>query len=251
MLVATIVYLKQVEFLFEITFLYYLTTFQFLALLGTALAGLIFVEKSKEEEARSYIEQSIVTTLSCILSFGLYLGSLKWTRASGVLTALLPELLAACKAYGKIVPSIPSGTKVKPYSWNNLTETQKHALIAGSVLDTIFPFLYLGIGFLGCWIIYSILKWLALAILEPFVNMVFTLAFSIGTLFCLVQMQAKRNAMRAIAGLDYGDDKWGFGQVISVFVWLPIALKILMWILELLIVSLSMYNISNMAALFI
>lgn len=233
------------------TFLYYLTTFQFLGLLGTALAGLIFVEANEEQEARSFLEQSVATTLSCILSFGLYLGSLKWTRASGVLAALLPELLAACKAYGKIVPSVPSGTKVEPYSWNNLTETQKHALVAGSVLDFIFPFFYLGIGILGCWIVYSILKWLALAILEPLVNMVFTLAFSIGTLFCLVQMQAKRNAMRAIAGPDYGDNKWGFGQVISVFVWLPIALKILLWILELLIVSLGMYTISNMAALFV
>jgi len=235
--VATIVYLKQVEFLFEVTFLYYLTTMQFLALIGTALAGLVFAEKNLKDVVRSYIEQSIITALSCTLSFGLYLGSLKWTCASKVLAALLPELLDACQAYGKIVPSVPSGTKVTPYSWHNPTPARKNALIASSVLDILFPFLYFGIGFIVCWIIYSILKWLALAVLEPFYNMIFTLAFSIGTLFCLVQMQAERDAMRAIAGPDYGDDKWGFGQVISVFVWLPIAFKLLLWILELLLFS--------------
>ena len=224
--VATIAYLKQVDFLFEVTFLYYLTTMQFLALLGTALAGIIFAPENLEKRPRPWVEQSVVTTLSCILSFGLYLGALEWIRESSVPQSLLPQLISACQAYGKIVPSLPSFTKLSFHIINKL-------------YTTIYTKVMLPLGglivILGCVGYYFRAFMLVLA--HPVSNALVTLAFSIGMLYCLIVMQVKRNAMRAVAGPAYQDNNWGFGQILSVFVWIPIAFKIFLWVLELIMVS--------------
>jgi hypothetical protein len=205
--VATIAYLKEVDFLFEVTFLYYLTTMQFLALLGTALAGIIFATENLEKAPRPWVEQSVVTTLSCILSFGLYLGALKWIQESSVPESLLPQLISACQAYGKIVPSLPSGTKPSSHVVNELY-TALDAMDAIPLVGLAVIFLCVGYFF----------RALILVLAHPVSNALVTLSFSIGMLYCLIVMQAKRNAMRAVAGPAYQDDNWGFGQILSVFV---------------------------------
>jgi hypothetical protein len=52
--------------------------------------------------------------------------------------------------------------------------------------------------------------------------------FSLLTVAFTVESQLKRNAMRRVAGTRFQDDTWGFGQVIAIFVWVPL-LPVLWW----------------------
>jgi hypothetical protein len=76
-------------------------------------------------------------------------------------------------------------------------------------------------------ILYYILKkygdWLALPIaLSP-------IAFSIAVIYCLVRLEQKRKIMKAITGADFQDNEWGFGQVIAIFLWVPLLVQTLYW----------------------
>jgi hypothetical protein len=46
---------------------------------------------------------------------------------------------------------------------------------------------------------------------------------------CLAQMQSDRNYMRAVLGEDYVDEQWGFGQIISLFLWTQILWGVGKW----------------------
>jgi len=35
-----------------------------------------------------------------------------------------------------------------------------------------------------------------------------------------------RSKLKATTGTDFQDDQWGFGQIIAVFLWIPLCLKI-------------------------
>lgn len=50
-------------------------------------------------------------------------------------------------------------------------------------------------------------------------------------LFSLSRVAASRRDLRGAVGADFDDDEWGFGQVLAVFIWLPITFKVirLLW----------------------
>ena len=52
-----------------------------------------------------------------------------------------------------------------------------------------------------------------------------SLAFTIGTLVEMGQMERTRKLMQAVTGADFGDNQWGFGQVVSLFLWVPICVQ--------------------------
>jgi hypothetical protein len=56
-----------------------------------------------------------------------------------------------------------------------------------------------------------------------------SLGFSIGMLYCLAQMQSDRNSMRAVLGEDYVGEQWGFGQIISLFLWTQVLWGVGKW----------------------
>jgi hypothetical protein len=43
-----------------------------------------------------------------------------------------------------------------------------------------------------------------------------------GATYYLVEMQRKRQIIRDIAGQEFEDDQWGFGQVLAIFIWIPV-----------------------------
>ena len=43
-----------------------------------------------------------------------------------------------------------------------------------------------------------------------------------GATYFLAEMQSKRKILREIAGNEFKDDEWGFGQVLAIFVWIPV-----------------------------
>ncbi|KAI9778135.1 MAG: hypothetical protein M1839_008344 [Geoglossum umbratile] len=55
---------------------------------------------------------------------------------------------------------------------------------------------------------------------------VFLCTLSISTIYITVDFQLKRNAMGRVAGARFQDNTWGFGQVIALFVWVPLLLAL-------------------------
>src|SRR5260221_10719322 len=54
-----------------------------------------------------------------------------------------------------------------------------------------------------------------------------SLAFTIGMLVELVEMERTRDTMKEITGPDFQDNQWGFGQVIALGLWVPLCIQIL------------------------
>ncbi|KAH6690198.1 hypothetical protein BKA61DRAFT_625790 [Leptodontidium sp. MPI-SDFR-AT-0119] len=69
--------------------------------------------------------------------------------------------------------------------------------------------------------------------IHPLAMAVPPLGFSIGMIYCLAQMQFDRNEMKAVLGRDYVDSQWGFGQIISLFLWAQVLYGVCGWILSL------------------
>jgi hypothetical protein len=53
-----------------------------------------------------------------------------------------------------------------------------------------------------------------------------SLAFMIGMLEELSEMERMRSAMKDITGPDFQDNQWGFGQVIALFLWMPLCIQL-------------------------
>jgi hydrogenase-4 membrane subunit HyfE len=48
-----------------------------------------------------------------------------------------------------------------------------------------------------------------------------------GMVLGLVMMWRQRNHLRSVAGMQFEDDAWGFGQVAALFIWAPIPVEFL------------------------
>lgn len=53
-----------------------------------------------------------------------------------------------------------------------------------------------------------------------------SLAFTIGMLVELGEMERTRSIMMEITGPDFQDNQWGFGQVIALFLWMPLCIQL-------------------------
>jgi hypothetical protein len=54
-----------------------------------------------------------------------------------------------------------------------------------------------------------------------------SLASAIGSFYCMVQLEHKRSAMKAVTGDGFTDDQWEFGQVVALFLWAPVLVEFL------------------------
>jgi hypothetical protein len=48
------------------------------------------------------------------------------------------------------------------------------------------------------------------------------LGLSCGVIDEISQLQRKRQIMKTITGTDFVNNQWGFGQVITIFLWIPL-----------------------------
>jgi hypothetical protein len=53
------------------------------------------------------------------------------------------------------------------------------------------------------------------------------LGLSCGVIYEMSQLQRKRQIMKAVTGTDFVDNQWGFGQVIAIFLWIPLLIQTL------------------------
>lgn len=247
-LTAAIIYLQQHVALYEITYIYYLTTMQFLALLATALSGAVFhwgyfdtstyqakdfrlvhhLDVDVNENSYSYEREqknwkqeksfAWIATFACIIGFGLYLGSLHWIQATSLALTNVQALIAQCTTYGEIVPpkvSYPVGAKIETgFAWGYI-----FLLLVGPISIALFSRIHV-------W-----RRLLEFMLVNPVSNFLITLGFAAGMLYCLARMQRDRILIRALAGPEFQDDRWGFGQVMAPFIWITQSLAFLKWLL--------------------
>lgn len=226
--VAAIVRIKQQHVPFyELAFLEPLLTMQFLSLLSISLAHAVVGSKGS---ARSPARVTVMV-VCCLAEFALYMGLVGSLRTSETTWAAIQELGSACSSYGAVLPgfeyfegqlptdAVPDLPSPFPQFLN--TEGWKKGL-------AIFGLSLAGIA--GLAVLAAIVLVLGLLIVEerePVTVGLLSLGLSIGSLYCAVQMSRKRDAMRIISGGEFQDNEWGFGQVIAIFLWVPLLLHAL------------------------
>jgi hypothetical protein len=225
--IAAIVRIRGAPF-YEIAFLESLLTMQFLSLLSVSLAQGVVVRQSKSK--RRPFERVVVTAVCCLAEFALYMGVVGRLRTTSRTTwAAVQELGTACSSYGSVLPgfdyfrgqlptdALPNLPAPFPEFLN--TDGWRRGL-------TIFGLSLAGLA--GLVVLGAILFLLWKLIIderEPFTVGLLSLGLSIGSLYCAVQMSRKRDAMKSISGDDFEDNEWGFGQVIAIFLWVPLLLQ--------------------------
>ncbi|KAF7979971.1 hypothetical protein HWV62_40038 [Athelia sp. TMB] len=204
---------------YEITFMHSLLTMQFLSLLSTAVTAGIF-------ETRKSSMRITVICLYGLLEFGFYMGLVGGLRTSGARWDAIDQLGEACKTYGTLLPGfeeipklhgiVPHAT-VKEFFNGSNRGYRAFWTVVGLILAAIAALIVLAGTIWG-------LRWL-------FINKdirllgLMTLAFTVGTIVELGMMERTRSIMQAITGAEFGDNQWGFGQVVSLFLWVPICIQ--------------------------
>lgn len=223
-LVATIVWLKHQDTIFEATILCDLVTMQILATLGATVSGLLFINsEEKTNKAKrppdkceiwiSIRRKPIWITSSTIISFALYIQCLKVIRGSLPDASLFGELTSACHVYGVIVPNIPWDlSSLTTHSQLPSDYTEASGRVGGYMIITIIAIILYGIILFLCYFILSN---------YAFVNAICTIGLSWAAWHYVSRIQTMRNVLRESSSFEFVDDQWGFGQVLSLFVWLP------------------------------
>ncbi|KZP25975.1 hypothetical protein FIBSPDRAFT_928940 [Athelia psychrophila] len=241
--VATVIRLHQNPPFYEIDFMHSLATMQFLSLLATAVTAGIF------DEGQSAI-RIIVVCIYGLFNFGFYMGLIGGLRTSAARWEAINELGDACQAYGTLLPGFQAIKKLPgllPYvNWGadfrqsfkdafnfkkmfdfkdmfkldakELAEFKAVLIIFGMIMAACVCLVIVsGVGWL-LWNIFGI--WERAERVGPIGLM--SLGLSIGTLVELVRMEQIRTIMQHIAGPDFADNQWGFGQIVSLFLWVPV-----------------------------
>ncbi|KDR77333.1 hypothetical protein GALMADRAFT_442853 [Galerina marginata CBS 339.88] len=220
--VAAVIRFRQHAPFYEIAFLRSLTTMQFLSLLSTTVTSGIFNE-------RKDALRITVLVFYGLLEFGFYMGLIGGLRTSKQSWETLTELSEACKAYNHILPwfaYIPPPSLHLPHitakQYFNPFSKQGAGFAA-----IIFGFIVAGV--IALLIAIAILGGLAAILISQEVKILgpISLAFTIGMLVEVVQMEHTRDVMRAVTGPEFQDNQWGFGQVIALFLWAPLGIQII------------------------
>ena len=228
---SVIRYYQQAPF-YELAFLRTLTTMQFLSLLATSVTTGLF-----EDDYHRRPKRVVIIVLYGLLEFGFYMGLIGSLVASQVTWETVSELSEACKTYGKIFPWIkhlspPSKIHLPhlPTKSNDLKTWKVHlvySLVAiGGLVGLVLAFFVIRftIRTLGR-ILRGRKDW------RPFI-IPMSSAFTIAMIVEVVEMERLRDVMKTITGADFQDNQWGFGQVIALFLWVPLCSQIAYYILR-------------------
>lgn len=215
--VATVIRFHQNPPFYEINFMHSLTTMQFLSLLSTAVTAGIF-------DKRKNPIRIIVICIYGLFDFGFYMGLVGGLRTSTAKWEAMNELGEACKAYGTLLPGFEAIKKLRPlvpHIKKGQVWDMSSALSQFRSLLIIFGFLLAAIVCLCIVVVVMAILW---GIFEgKIIGMIGLMSFglSIGMLVELVRMEEARTFMQDITGSNFADNEWGFGQVVSLFLWVP------------------------------
>jgi hypothetical protein len=227
--IAAVIRVKQNAPFYELAFLRPLATMQFLSLLSTSVTVGLF-----ERPYRRGIQRIFIIVLYGLLEFGFFMGLIGSLIANNSSWDAMMELSQACSNYGQIIPwikhvpppgklNLPHITAKEYFTPFNKKGWKFGLIISGLVTAGIVGIflaviiLYYGVGFL-----YKVLRGrLARVLVIPM-----SLAFTVGMLVELAETQRTRSLMKEITGAAFQDNQWGFGQVIALFLWMPLCIQL-------------------------
>ena len=227
--IAAIFRITQNAPFYELAFLRPLITMQFLSLLSTSVTAGLF-----QKPYRRGIQRISIIVLYGLLEFGFYMGLVGSLTANTTSWDLLTELSNACTTYGDIFPWIKHIAPPAKIHLPKITAAEYFNPISkkGWVFSLIIS------GFISAAILGLIVAALIVIFVVPFVFKVLrgehfgflviplSLAFAIGMLVELAEMERTRHIMKEITGPSFQDDQWGFAQVIAVFLWMPLCIQL-------------------------
>jgi hypothetical protein len=228
--VAAVVRLYQSPPFFEIAFLQSLTTMQFLGLLSTAIASAVTLPKGHKHKDKRRI---LVISLYIMVDFGFFMGMVGFLRTTKSSWVTIQELSNACKGYESISPGFnypqPHNIGLSNLTFKEYNDSKKGWIIWGLVLAGFAALVIAWYIIIG---IYFIFKSRHPGFLGPIV-----LGLSCGVIYEMSQLQRKRQIMKAVTGTDFVDNQWGFGQVIAIFLWVPLLIQVLYYTCSMLLTS--------------
>ncbi|KZP20585.1 hypothetical protein FIBSPDRAFT_537548 [Athelia psychrophila] len=219
--VATVIRLLQNPPVYEMGFMYSLTTMQFLSLLTTAVIAGIFGPSDKYKSPT----RIIVICIYGLFDFGFYMGLVGGLRTSAARWEAINELGNACQAYGTPLPGFEAINKLRwllPHvNWSPYVKELFEFKAKFQIGLIITGFVLAGIACLGIAVVVVGLVWCIFKRKSiPTIGLM-SLGLSIGMIYELVRMEQTRTLMRDITGSNFADNQWGFGQVVSLFLWVP------------------------------
>ncbi|KAH6702757.1 hypothetical protein BKA61DRAFT_196191 [Leptodontidium sp. MPI-SDFR-AT-0119] len=219
------------------------------------------VKTNEESTSGDRTFLAYIGVFCCVISIAISLAVGGYIAKSILAFSFLPELVSACGTYGTIIPKIPKKIKVPPPSANFFAWSAKPAnalsdwmfkglkeyglsfvrllkIVVGMIAITLYEVLLaIALVLIPCGVVFLIgeiwdqlAQLVVQAVVFPLTYVLVPLGLSIGMVYCLVQMQIDRNSMRSILGKSYIDDQWGFGQIVSIFVWFQVIWGICWWL---------------------
>ncbi|KAF9530935.1 hypothetical protein CPB83DRAFT_849898 [Crepidotus variabilis] len=239
--IAAVIRLRQKAPFYELAFLRSLTTMQFLGLLSTAVTVGLF-----EDDYERGVQRITIIVLYGLIEFGFYMGLIGGLVTNPSTWERINELTDACKAYGHIFPwlkHIPPPVKV---NLPHISVKDYFNPVKFSAKKWKFAFIIIGFiiaGFLALILACVMIYFLAIAFWKiltgerdggwRYLVLPMSAAFTIAMLVELVEMERTRNFMKVVAGADFQDNQWGFGQVIALFLWMPLCTQLFYYLTRL------------------
>lgn len=226
--IAAVIRFHQNAPFYELAFLRALTTMQFMSLLSTAVTSGLF-----KGDYRRGTKRIVVIVLYGILEFGFYIGLIAGLIRNQSSWTTINDLSNACSAYGHIFPWI----KQLPLAHVHLPKiSAKDFFNPASKSGWKFGLIITGFVIAGmlalalaCFVVPAVFYGLYMILSGQedwrYLNLPVSLAFAIAMLVELVELERLRNIMKAVAGEDFQDNEWGFGQVIALFLWMPLIIQ--------------------------
>lgn len=220
--VAAVVRFRQHAPFYETAFLRSLTTMQLLSLLSSAVITGI-------PRKRKDWERITVICLYGIIDFAFYMGLIGGLVASQASWETISELSDSCAEYGKIVPGyehIPKAHVHLPHL------SAKQIFLGRSGASWRFNMIIFGLSLAGAaaFVVAACIIFCVGYLLTrkngPILGTM-SLAFAIGTIVELVEMERTRGVMKEVTGPDFEDNQWGFGQVIALLLWVPLCVQVI------------------------
>ncbi|KZP20596.1 hypothetical protein FIBSPDRAFT_1044847 [Athelia psychrophila] len=230
---ATVIRLHQNPPFYEEAFIHSLTTMQFLSLLATVVTAGIFGGSDRPKSPM----RIIVIFLYGLFNFAFYMGVIGELRTSAAWWEGLNELGDACQAHGTLLPKLEAIKKLRwllPHGhWSlnkndfsgseNLAKFKMALAISGFILaGNICLLMVIPV----IWLLWRTFAGHSI----PMIGVI-SLGLSIGMLYELVRMEQTRTFIQDITGSDFADNQWGLGQIVSLFLWVPICVQAIYWLL--------------------
>jgi hypothetical protein len=213
--VASYSYLTKHPALFDVNFVYYLNIMEFLAgmtLWNTMERG--YVDDDEKDSTR--------VTLGASLQGGLFAGAMFWV---GKHTRANPKIRAFVDACGNAGQAIPAPPMANP-PWPPGTKK--------SVQDVLIIVIFV-VSLAGACLVVHYARKISYAWCDHqhyhkakiALRTLASTALIGGMAYCYAKMYISRQQLAHLSREDFQDSAWGFGQIVALFVWLPLIVEML------------------------